>query len=314
MSSFFINHLIVETFFTQYRKVRDQIDTFKRLGTKLANDVKVRDQIRRLCLFWVKITSGNAFPEMRLFGCSGKFYFPEIEIRWPKKKVFDHGNHFTLLFSLQSISEKWERERESARARLRSRRQTFQSPLIAIASDRAVDRDRTGSRRWSRSHRIAPLIAISPSRDHTGSEIAIDASRDRAVDRDLAFARSRRWSRSREEGEITIAISDRDRRRGRRTVFSVVVDDFFSGLWLVFFWICVFLLLFQTPESIFRKIFWNATKHHGNIFLFRKLAFPKNIYFPENVLQQPNTAVVYPKNIPKKNHNIYYSHLGVVTN
>ena len=24
--------------------------------------------------------------------------------------------------------------------------------------------------------------------------------------------------------------------------------------------------------------------------------------------------VVYPKNIPKKNHNIYYSHLGVVTN
>ena len=35
----------------------------------------------RLCLFWVKITSGNAFPEMRLFGRSGKFYFPEIEIR-----------------------------------------------------------------------------------------------------------------------------------------------------------------------------------------------------------------------------------------
>ena len=30
----------------------------------------------RLCLFWVKITSGNAFPEMRLFGWSGKFYFP----------------------------------------------------------------------------------------------------------------------------------------------------------------------------------------------------------------------------------------------
>ena len=35
----------------------------------------------RLCLFWVKITSGNAFLEMRLFGWSGKFYFPEIEIR-----------------------------------------------------------------------------------------------------------------------------------------------------------------------------------------------------------------------------------------
>ena len=31
---------------------------------------------------------------------------------------------------------------------------------------------------------------------------------------------------------------------------------------------------------------------HGNIFLFRKLAFPENMYFPENVLQQPNTALL----------------------
>ena len=29
-----------------------------------------------------------------------------------------------------------------------------------------------------------------------------------------------------------------------------------------------------------------------NIFLFRKLAFPENMYFPENVLQQPNTALI----------------------
>ena len=35
----------------------------------------------RVCLFWVKITSGNTFSEMRLFGWSRKFYFPEIEIR-----------------------------------------------------------------------------------------------------------------------------------------------------------------------------------------------------------------------------------------
>ena len=71
----------------------------------------------RLCLFWVKIISGNGFPEMRLFGWSGKFYFPEIEIRWPKKNAFDHGNRFTLLFSLQNISGKWERERARSRAR-----------------------------------------------------------------------------------------------------------------------------------------------------------------------------------------------------
>ena len=61
----------------------------------------------------------KCFPKMRLFGWSGKFYFPEIEIRWPEKKAFDHGNAFTLLFFLQSISGKWEREGESARARAR---------------------------------------------------------------------------------------------------------------------------------------------------------------------------------------------------
>ena len=85
-------------------------------------------------------------------------------------------------------------------------------------------------------------------------------ARDRAVDRDLrrdlaiaisdrsrsrAVASSRRWSRDR-AGEI--AISNRDR-------------------WWYFSWVCVFLFLFQTPENIFRKIFWNATKH-GKIFSF----------------------------------------------
>jgi len=33
------------------------------------------------CLFWVKITFENAFPEMGVFGWSGKFYFPEIDFR-----------------------------------------------------------------------------------------------------------------------------------------------------------------------------------------------------------------------------------------
>ena len=103
----------------------------------------------RLCLFLVKITSGNAFPEMRLFGWSGKFYFPEIEIRWPKKKAFDHGIDFTLLFSLQSIFRKMkerERERQSAHA-------------IAITPDLAT-------RSRSRSHRIS---RPDRDRDRTGS-------------------------------------------------------------------------------------------------------------------------------------------------
>ena len=172
----------------------------------------------RLCLFWVKIISENAFPKMRLFGWSGKFYFPEIEIRWLKKTAFDHGNAFTLLFSLQSISGKCERERESARARERG-----EDPG-AIASSNS-----------------------SPRRDRDPK------------------------SRS---------------RRGRRWWFYV-----FSGLWLVFSDLC-FPTSFPNTKKYFSENFLKCNQTHGNIFLFRKLAFPENMYFPENVLQQPNTALV----------------------
>ena len=48
MSSFFIHHLTGETFFTQYRKIRNQINTFERSVTKLTNNVKVKNQIRSL--------------------------------------------------------------------------------------------------------------------------------------------------------------------------------------------------------------------------------------------------------------------------
>ena len=163
-----------------------------------------------------------------------------------------------------------ERERESAHAivissprRSWSRRQTFQSSLIAISQP-----DRDCDLTFARLHRIEIAVdAILPSRDRTGLRLL---SMLREIAPSIAISRRRRDR-------------DRDRRMAR------------SGLWLVFFWICVFLLLFQTPENIFRKIFWNATKHHGNIFLFRKLAFLENMYFSENVLQQPNTALVISK-------------------
>ena len=75
-----------------------------------------------------------------------------------------------------------------------------------------------------------------------------------------------------------------------RFVFSWICGlCFFDLCYSAFFDLC--FPSFQTPENIFRKIFCNATKHHGNIFLFQKLAFPENMYFPEIVLQQPNTAL-----------------------
>ena len=152
-------------------------------------------------------------------------------------------------------------ERERARARARActvwqspANSELQSTPIAISLANipvAVDHDLVKRRSRDRVCRRERKIRDRDWR------FARSRRRSRSrEDSDLAFARSRRRSRSREEGEIaitpSIAISDRNRRRGRRTG---------SGLWLVFFWICVFLLLFQTPENIFRKIFWNATKN-----------------------------------------------------
>ena len=183
----------------------------------------------RLCLFWVKITFGNAFSKMRLFGWSGKFYFLEIEIRWPKKKAFDHGNAFTLLFSLQSIFGKWERERARMRAR---------------GEDPVRDRE-------------------------------LQLQSDGAID-----------------GEIAIAISDRDHG-------AVVGLETFLELMIFFFFFFFFLgcglcfpSSFPNTRKYFPENFLKCNQTHGNIFLFRKLAFLENMYFSENVLQQPNTALV----------------------
>ena len=270
----------------------------QRLASRKLEQQLYQIWILRLCLFWVKITSGNAFPEMRLFGWFGKFYFPEIEIRWPKKKAFDHWNRFTLLFSLQSVSGKWERERKSARALDRDLQAAISPSLIAISSPRPRSpvRDPAPS-----------LIAISSPRPRDAVdrdlakriEIAIDGAisrRSRSRLREIAPDRDRDWRRDLAKIAISPSIAISRRRRDRAIDGAVVGRCSVSSLIFscvvacVFPFICVFLLLFQTPENIFQKIFWNATKHHGNIFLFRKLAFPENMYFPENVLRQPNTT------------------------
>ena len=176
-----------------------------------------------------------------------------------------------------------ERERESAHVRERRRSSPrSRAPAPVRRRDRWRDRDRAINRDSARSRsRIA--IALSRSRS---------CCRSRSLHDHGLGSRSRRC--------VVIAISDRDRAviaisdRAVIGCISGIDDFFFLGCGLCFL-ICVFLLPFQTPENIFRKIFWNVTKHHGNIFLFRKLAFSKNMYFPENVLQQPNTALDYKK-------------------
>ena len=70
--------------------------------------------IIRLCLFWVKITSGNAFPYLRVFGCAWKMHFPEMVFSWPCVRC-----KLISIFILPSntIFRKTERERERERER-----------------------------------------------------------------------------------------------------------------------------------------------------------------------------------------------------
>ena len=122
------------------------------------------------------------------------------------------------------------------------------------------------------------------------SEIASSSSSPTA--RSTARSRSHRRSWSREEGKIAIAISNRDRAViavvGLETFLELMIF-FFSGLWLVFSDLC-FPSSFPNTRKYFPENFLKCNQTHGNIFLFRKLAFSENMYFPENVLQQPNTA------------------------
>ena len=172
----------------------------------------IKDRFR-LCLFWVKITSGNAFPEMRLFGWSGKFYFPEIEIRWPKKKAFDHGNAFTLLFSLQSISEKWEREKERARARERRRSSQFDDRRRTTSSSPRRSRELQSDDREDGTSSSSSPRSRSMARAREG-EIAINGVvRSRTGDRD---------QRRRGIADWRLRTGDRDqRRRDRRLEIAI---------------------------------------------------------------------------------------------
>ena len=150
-----------------------------------------------VCFGW------KSFPEM-LFGKCGCLVCPENRIFWklisvgPKKKALTMEMNFRSYFHFKWIPER-ERERERARARegeASSRRShapsssqhCSQAPTPSIAI-----RDRELA--------FAPIAIGAVLR-----EIAIDASRDRAVDRHLAF-----------ELIAIDASRDRDRWRSRRT-------------------------------------------------------------------------------------------------
>ena len=88
-----------------------------------------------------------------------------------KKNGFDYGNHFTLPFSLQSISGKRERERERARAR--EEKTELQSSPTIVGKLRAPVRADLASSSPTTAIRDRDLAKHRANRDRRG------ASRDR---------------------------------------------------------------------------------------------------------------------------------------
>ena len=128
--------------------------------------------------------------------------------------------------------------------------------------------------REARTHQSTPFARTKLQSAPFASTSAVDcnsrlrsredaASWDHAVHRDLAKQRG--------------ASQDRDRRRGRRTgarkaprrrtQSSIERQSGFCPCFLGLSFPCS---IFQTPENIFRKFFWNTTKH------IKTFSFPEN--------------------------------------
>ena len=208
----------------------------------------------RVRLFWMKMISGNHFHPFPHVWLSQKMIFSG---KWLPVDQYFHlwpEMIFAPHFHFKAFPEK-ERERGRARACERGEETEqsvdLQAALISSPSSRRRDLAKIAR---SRRRELVPQIAIDTRR----REIAIsDRSRDRAV------ASSRHWLR------------DRDLRSRSLMIF-------FLGLCFP---------SFPNTKKYFPENFLKGNKTQRNIFRFQKLAFPKNMYFPENVLRQPNTAL-----------------------
>ena len=273
-----------------------------------------------VCFGW-KWFQEIIFTLFHVFGWNGKYNFPEIAFLLTAIYSFDPEMNLRFHFPFNSLPEK---ERERERERARAREEKIQSEIASSSSSPTA---RLRSRRRSRSGAIAisdrdrPVIAIAiqiaiarrrsrsgaiaiSDRDRSVIAIAIRApsiaisDRDRAVDRD---PRSRSpCDRDRDP--------DRDRAVDRdRSVITIAIQIapapsiaiLCCDRWWFFFLDCGFVFSdlcfpssFPNIRKYFPENFLKCNQTHGSIFLFRKLTFPENIYFLENVLQQPNTALL----------------------
>ena len=199
---------------------------------------------------------------------------------WLVRKIEFSGNWFPLtekkrlwlwkwisvpIFTSNEFRRERERERESARGRSIHAPTPFARTELQsapFASTSAIDRDLAPSiaisrhrlrshlcadraRSWLTLREIMPSIAISPSRRSRSCEAA------RCFVRLRSMVWSSDWSL-----QSTTPLNPVERQAS--------------------IWVCLFLLLFQTPKNIFRKIFENAIKH------MKTFSFPENGIFSGN--------------------------------
>ena len=248
-------------------------------------------------------TNLSSFPEMlfRKCGClvgpENRIFRKLIFVDWKKKRLWLRKWISVPIFT----SNEFRRERESESAREKHARTSPHRSHAPSSSPR-------------RSQAPAPSIAI---RDRNLAfapimigavlcEIAIDASRDHAVDRDLAFApivigavlrdiapsiaispsrrsRSREAARCFARSRSTARSSDWS---SRSTAPSNPVERQ-SGFCPCFLGLSFPCSTFQTPENIFRKIFWNTTKH------IKTFSFPENKIFSKNAFTRTKHSLRY---------------------
>ena len=210
--------------------------------------VKALNNLGCVWIGWKPISEIN-FRKIHAFGCHGKHYFPENDFRLTTNFTFDPEMNFSPHFHFNSLPEK-EREREIERARACERRRSSprsRAPAPVRRRDRRRDRDRAVDRDLAPSR---SRIAIARRRSRSRIAIALSIAIQIAIAPSIAIQIAP-WSRS----------------------CDVIVDDFFSWLWLLFcvFWF-VFSFFFSKHQKIFSGKFFEMQPNTWKHFPFSEIS------------------------------------------
>ena len=302
--SYHVNYFIIK-----YYSILFSRDHFKIHISWNTSFIKNDFFIGKLRILWVLgcvCFGSKSFPEILFwkYGClvgSENRIFRKLISVDPKKKALTTEMNFRSYFHFKWIPE---RERERERESEREREKHNQSALFArtklqsapFASTSAIDRDprsrtrlrpdrnRRGASR-DRNRRFARSRHRSPS--------CLRADRDRRFARSRSMARSSYWSlRSTAPSnpvERWAYAKARWRSMARSSYWSLRSTappnpvERWASIWVLclFFWFCLLpCSIFQTPENIFRKIFWNTTKH------IKTFSFSENGIFSRNAFMR----------------------------